>query len=80
MTSNVACKECGMLISDSEYHPYSACIAYKACGDASVVRLLSSMSLALINNTIEGCARILDKADKNDSLSDLADRMMEERS
>jgi hypothetical protein len=32
------CKECGMLVEPGEYHPYAACLMFKACGDASVVR------------------------------------------
>jgi hypothetical protein len=32
------CKECGMLVEPGEYHPYAACLMFKACGDSSVVR------------------------------------------
>lgn len=32
------CSECGMETHDAcEYHPYAACLMYKACGDRSTV-------------------------------------------
>jgi hypothetical protein len=34
----IECKECGMLVEPGEYHPYAACLMFKACGDGSVVR------------------------------------------
>lgn len=32
------CIECGMLVSPTEYHPYAACLMFKACHDADTVR------------------------------------------
>jgi hypothetical protein len=32
------CAECGMLTSGEDYHPYGACLMFKACGDGAVVR------------------------------------------
>ena len=32
------CQECGMLIEANEYHPYAACLMFKACQDGEVVR------------------------------------------
>jgi hypothetical protein len=38
MTNDVTCKECGMRVHDEcEYHPYAACLMYKACGDRDTV-------------------------------------------
>ena len=35
---NAWCRECGMHLHDaSEYHPYAACLMYKACGDRPTV-------------------------------------------
>lgn len=32
------CAECGMPNQAGEYHPYAACLMFKACRDAGVVR------------------------------------------
>lgn len=32
-----SCVECGMLCDPLEYHPYAACLMFKACGDSKVV-------------------------------------------
>jgi hypothetical protein len=32
------CKECGMLVDVNEYHPYAACLMFKACHDNSIVQ------------------------------------------
>ncbi|MFA7287440.1 MAG: hypothetical protein WC055_01025 [Melioribacteraceae bacterium] len=32
------CKECGMLTTPTEYHPYAACLMFKACHDSNTVR------------------------------------------
>ena len=33
------CQECGMVVKGmSEYHPYAACLMFKACHDGEVVR------------------------------------------
>jgi len=32
------CRECGMPVSDREYHPYAACLMFKGGGTASDVR------------------------------------------
>lgn len=33
------CGHCGMVLKDwNEYHPYAACLMFKACGDGKVVR------------------------------------------
>jgi hypothetical protein len=34
----IECKECGMLVEPGEYHPYAACLMFKACGIGVVVR------------------------------------------
>lgn len=34
----VACGECGMPCTPNEYHPYAACLMFKACHDSKVVR------------------------------------------
>ena len=31
------CKECGMAVSDLEYHPFAACLMFKGCGDKYTV-------------------------------------------
>lgn len=32
------CQECGMYVRSDQYHPYGACLMFKACGDGSVVK------------------------------------------
>lgn len=29
--------ECGMTVNQGEYHPYAACLMFKACGNSNVV-------------------------------------------
>lgn len=31
------CEECGMLVLVDEYHPYAACLMFKACHDSATV-------------------------------------------
>ena len=66
------CAECGMSVETNEYHPYAACLMFKACRDSSIVR----ENLNAVGNTAIGfCALILDNADKNEHPSDLADAL-----
>lgn len=37
MTSN-QCADCGMPVNSTEYHPYAACLMFKACHDGRVVQ------------------------------------------
>lgn len=39
LSSKERCTECGMAVSVTEYHPYAACLMYRACQDAEVVRV-----------------------------------------
>jgi len=32
------CQECTMMVKPSEYHPYAACLMFKACHDSDTVR------------------------------------------
>lgn len=32
------CCDCGMSVSNGEYHPYAACLMFKQCHDAPTVR------------------------------------------
>ena len=32
------CLECGMVTLGNQYHPYAACLMFRACRDGSVVR------------------------------------------
>lgn len=32
------CKECGMPVEVGEYHPYAACLMFKACHDSATVQ------------------------------------------
>ena len=34
----VTCGECGMPCTPNEYHPFAACLMFKACHDSRVVR------------------------------------------
>jgi len=34
-----ACQECGMPCSPKDYHPYAACLMFKACHDSQVVKV-----------------------------------------
>ena len=33
------CKECGMLVKQGEYHPYTACLMFKGCNNSNTVRV-----------------------------------------
>lgn len=32
------CAECGMWVTPGEYHPYAACLMFKACHNSETVR------------------------------------------
>lgn len=34
----MGCKECGMPVEQGEYHPYAACLMFKACGNSEIVQ------------------------------------------
>lgn len=38
MDKGSECRECGMLVSLGEYHPFAACLMFKGCGDSATVR------------------------------------------
>ena len=38
MSENVRCAECGMETKPGEYHPYAACLMFKASHSSDVVR------------------------------------------
>lgn len=53
------CAECGMPCDPAEYHPFAACLMFKACHDSSVVRAnLDAVSAA----EREACALVADTA------------------
>lgn len=37
-TSAAPCGSCGMPCAPGEYHPYAACLMFRACGDSAFVR------------------------------------------
>lgn len=37
MSKYTACTECGMVCAPGEYHPYAACLMFKACHDGAAV-------------------------------------------
>jgi hypothetical protein len=38
MTDNT-CAECGMPVSTNEYHPFAACLMFKACHNSETVKV-----------------------------------------
>ena len=34
----IGCAECGMEVTLAEYHPYAACLMFKACHNSETVR------------------------------------------
>lgn len=38
MSGEMECLECGMLTRLGEYHPYAACLMFRACRDSALVR------------------------------------------
>lgn len=38
MSENTSCAECGMPVRAGEYHPYAACLMFKACHNSETVR------------------------------------------
>ena len=38
MSEIIRCAECGMQVEPGEYHPYAACLMFKACQNADTVR------------------------------------------
>lgn len=62
VTWGTTCKECGMRLHDSfEYHPYAACLMFRACGDRATV--LANLNAVLkhaapdetFGHSCEGC-------------------------
>jgi hypothetical protein len=61
------CQECGMVVAAGEYHPYAACLMFKACHDGDKVR---ESLRAVLNDArrtapdreavIEECAKVCD--------------------
>lgn len=37
-TTNYECAECGMPVTSDEYHPYAACLMFKACHNSETVK------------------------------------------
>ena len=64
------CQECGMEVEKNEYHPYAACLLFKASHNSKVV---NENLKAVRNHAIDYCAMVCDGADKNTHPSDLAD-------
>ena len=38
MSDAMPCAECGMQVDAGEYHPYAACLMFRACASAQTVR------------------------------------------
>lgn len=48
------CQECKMLVFEDEYHPYGACLMFKACKNGNTVRQnLMAITDHVENNFIE---------------------------
>lgn len=58
------CGECGMPCEPNEYHPYAACLMFKACHNSIVVRTNLS---AVANHKL---AAVLALADRWDAIAD----------
>jgi len=81
---NRPCAECGMSCSPNEYHPYAACLMFKACHNGDTVRAnlpsLSQPQAASSTQAVEESARAwmaataesLDVARRDDDLLTLA--------
>ena len=37
MSDDKKCNECGMPVKDSAFHPYAACLMFKACNNSDTV-------------------------------------------
>ena len=37
MSSDKKCNECGMPVKDGAFHPYAACLMFKACSNTDTV-------------------------------------------
>lgn len=70
--SDAICTECGMTVLHNEYHPYLACLAYKACLNPDTVH---ANIRAIRDHVTEYCVMVVDGADKNDHPADIADRL-----
>lgn len=49
------CAECGMTVEPNEYHPYAACLMFKACYSAEVVRANLNAVLEYGQQTAPAC-------------------------
>jgi hypothetical protein len=38
LSATACCQECGMPVANGEYHPYAACLMFKACGNSESVK------------------------------------------
>jgi len=72
MAENNICQECKMPVIQGQYHPYAACLMFKACRNSEVVK---QNLRGVRNHAIEYCAMVLDAADKNDTPSGLAEKI-----
>lgn len=57
------CQECGMTVESGEYHPYAACLMFKACGNADTVRgnlqdVLDHVRNAVLEEAMKVCEEI----------------------
>ncbi len=57
------CQECGMLVATNEYHPFGACLMFKATGSSDSV----TANLNAIKEDAIGLAKLLSQSD-NDGL------------
>jgi hypothetical protein len=59
-----SCAECGMLCEVREYHPFAACLMYKACHNSATVRA----NLEAVRTSDEPCNELPDETPTTDDL------------
>jgi hypothetical protein len=70
--SDAHCTECGMTVLPNEYHPYLACLAYKACLNPDTVH---ANIRAIRDHVTEYCAMVADGCDRGARPYEIADRL-----
>ena len=61
------CAECTMLCKPNEYHPFAACLMFKACHDANIVRanlapiVLERMKIAALEARLAAAEGVVER-------------------
>lgn len=56
------CQDCGMVCEPTEFHPFAACLMFKACHNGGLVRdSLQFLAEEAVKQEREACAKIVEE-------------------